>query len=244
MIGQGRSFAAFFAFAVICLSKGAIGAPSIDFVAPPIGTGNTITGEVTGFTDPTQFKILILVSNDQTTWWDKTHVQPNGKPQPNPVQAVVIASDGTFKIPNWAGNPDSNSVNQNDLVTTYIGLWVVPNSFNTIWPTYQVEGAPIPASITSVAVCSLIKNRNNSQTSVIPRDVVSGIQHLRMGDEVFVISPNGKSLAAFKVVNPGLKMVDNLKAAGAHCAGGVYLVLIKRNGYDVASNRIVVSKAF
>jgi hypothetical protein len=232
MIRQGRSLAAFFAFAVICLSKGAIGAPSIDFVAPPIGTGNTITGQVAGFTDPTQFKILILVSNDQTTWWDKTHVQPNGKPQPNPVQAVAIAA-----------NPDSNSVNQYDLVTTYIGLWVVPNSFNTTWPTYQVEGGPIPASVTSVTVCSLIKKRP-AQTSVLPRNAIFGIQRLRLGDEVSLISPNGKNLAVFKVVDPGLKIEENLKAAGAHCAGGVYLVLIKRNGLDVAAKRVVVSKAF
>jgi len=244
MLSQRKSLAVVLTLAVICLCAGTIAAPSVNFVAPPIGTGNTITGQVTGFTDPTQYKILILVSNDQTTWWDKTHIQPYGKPQPNPVQAVVIAADGTFKIPNWAGNPDSNSVNQNDLVTTYIGLWVVPDSFNTTWPIYEVEGAPIPAVVSGCTVCSLIQKRPANQTSVIPRDVVSGIVGLRMGDEVSVISPNGKNLAVFKVVNPGLKIDDNLKAAGAHCAGGVYLMLIKRNGLDVATKRVVVSNAF
>jgi hypothetical protein len=133
--------------------------PDVDFTMPTMGTGNAIPGILTGVADPTKYKVVICVSGNMNTWYDKTHIYPNGFPNPNEVIGVPILADGTFNIFNWAGLP--GAYNPYDLVTPYIGLWVVPQAFDVTWPNFMIEGVPIPQKLTDGAICKCIKGRNN-----------------------------------------------------------------------------------
>jgi hypothetical protein len=159
--------------AFLAISKPGYTQATVDFTMPPIGTGNDITGKLTGVSDPTQYKVLILVSGDRYKWWDKTHIQPKGFPQPDPVEAVPIKTDGSFIITYWAGNDSLGTINKYDLVTAHIGIWVVPINFNTRWENldgtkgYQVEGKPIPPYMIKATLCYVIKDRKNNKLDLI-----------------------------------------------------------------------------
>ena len=114
--------------------------PSVDFDAPPVGTNQPITGKVFGLSNPTGYKVLLLVSAITNVWWDKTY----------DVGGIQIAEDGSFKIDGWVVDP-------HDLTVPNIGIWVVPTNF----PEYTAEGTDLPEIIPQAAVASKIKSRND-----------------------------------------------------------------------------------
>jgi hypothetical protein len=117
---------------------------SVDFQVPPMGTNQPITGQILGLSNPTDYKVLMLVSAITNTWWDKTHN----------VHGIPIAEDGTFKIVDWVVDP-------HDLTVPNIGIWVVPGDFGD----YIVEGTALPEKIPQAAVASKIQTRNTLSDS-------------------------------------------------------------------------------
>ncbi|HWY32063.1 MAG TPA: hypothetical protein VNX46_14980 [Candidatus Acidoferrum sp.] len=114
--------------------------PSVDFITPPIGTNTPVTGQVLGLSNPTDYRVLMLVSAITNVWWDKTHN----------VHGISIAEDGSFKVKGWVVDP-------HDLTVPNIGIWIVPKNF----PKYGAEGVALPEEIPQAAVASKIKNRND-----------------------------------------------------------------------------------
>jgi hypothetical protein len=112
--------------------------PTVDFDLPPLGTNSPVMGQVLGLSNPTNYKILMLVSARANVWWDKTHN----------VKGIPIAEDGSFEVKSWVVDP-------HDLTVPNIGIWVVPANF----PKYAAEGTKLPEKITQAAVASKIKNR-------------------------------------------------------------------------------------
>lgn len=119
-------------------------APSVDFVAPPLGAYGPITGRVSGLDSPTAYKIILLTSQKNKIWWDKTHN----------VHGIPIAQDGSFKVRGWVVDP-------HDLKVPNIGIWIVPANF----PKYSAEGTALPEKIPQAAVAFKIKNRNATATA-------------------------------------------------------------------------------
>jgi hypothetical protein len=116
--------------------------PSVDFDAPPIGANTPITGQVLGLSNPTDYRVLMLVSAKTNVWWDKTHN----------VHGIPIAEDGSFEVNGWVVDP-------HDLTVPNIGVWIVPTNFPT---KYSAEGTALPERIPQAAVASKIKNRNDT----------------------------------------------------------------------------------
>ena len=115
--------------------------PSVDFDAPPKGTNTPVTGQVLGLSNPTDYRVLMLVSAITNVWWDKTHN----------VHGIPIAQDGSFKVKGWVVDP-------HDLTVPNIGIWIVPTNF----PKYSAEGTALPEKIPQAAVAFKIKNRNDT----------------------------------------------------------------------------------
>jgi len=114
--------------------------PTVDFVPPPLGTKELITGEVSALATPSDYRVLMLVSANNKTWWDKTHN----------VHGIPIAEDGTFRIKGWVVDP-------HDLQVPYIGIWVVPTNFGRC----SAEGVPLPEKIPQASVASKLINRKD-----------------------------------------------------------------------------------
>jgi hypothetical protein len=131
--------------AVASQIKGRKEVPQIDFVPPALNTSNAIVGKVTGTDTPTDYKIVLLLSRDQKIWWDKTHN----------VHGITIQPDGTFTVKGWSNVPRT-------LTTPYMGVWVVPQSFDLSASNFQVEGAAVPENLTKAAVAMKIKSREPS----------------------------------------------------------------------------------
>jgi len=115
--------------------------PTVDFDAPLVGTNLPVTGQVLGLSNPTDYRVLMLVSARTNVWWDKTHN----------VHGISIAEDGSFKVNGWVVDP-------HDLTVPNIGIWIVPTNF----PKYSAEGTALPEKIPAAAVASKIKNRNDA----------------------------------------------------------------------------------
>jgi hypothetical protein len=120
--------------------------PQIDFVPPALNTSNAIVGKVTGTDTPTDYKIVLLLSRDQKIWWDKTHN----------VHGITVQPDGTFTVNGWANVPRT-------LTTPYMGLWLVPQTFDLGASNFQVEGTAVPEKLTKAAVAMKIKSRESSE---------------------------------------------------------------------------------
>jgi hypothetical protein len=112
--------------------------PTVDFDLPPLGTNSPVKGQVLGLSNPTSYKILMLVSAKTNVWWDKTHN----------VKGISLAEDGSFEVKSWVVDP-------HDLTVPNIGIWVVPANF----PKYTAEGTKLPEKITQSAIASKIKSR-------------------------------------------------------------------------------------
>jgi hypothetical protein len=132
--------------AVASQIKGRKEAPQIDFVPPALNTSDPVVGKVTGTDTPTDYKVVLLLSRDQKIWWDKTHN----------VHGITIQADGTFIVKGWANVPRT-------LTTPYMGVWLVPQSFDLRASNFQVEGAAVPENLTKVAVSMKIRSREPSE---------------------------------------------------------------------------------
>jgi hypothetical protein len=126
--------------------KGRKEAPQIDFVPPELNTSNAIIGKVTGTDTLTDYKVVLLLSRDQKIWWDKTHN----------VHGITVQPDGTFAVKGWANVPRT-------LTAPYMGVWLVPQNFDTHAPNFQVEGTAVPEKLTEAAVAMKIKTRQSSE---------------------------------------------------------------------------------
>jgi hypothetical protein len=114
--------------------------PSVDFDPPPLGTNTAVTGQVFGLSNPTDYRVLMLVSAITNVWWDKTHN----------VHGISIAEDGSFSVKGWVVDP-------HDLTVPNIGIWIVPRNF----PKYSAEGVALPEEIPQAAIASKTKSRND-----------------------------------------------------------------------------------
>jgi hypothetical protein len=133
------------AFAISVAAATGICAPLVDFVTPPLGTNGPITGQVSGLDSPPQYMVLLLTSQNNKIWWDKTHN----------VHGIPIAEDGTFTIgKGWVNH-------SNVLKAPYIGIWVVPTNFGK----FSAEGTPLPERFSQGAVASNIYVRKQWASS-------------------------------------------------------------------------------
>jgi hypothetical protein len=127
----------------------AICGPTVDFEAPPLEAYGPITGHVSGLDAPSQYGVILLDSQNNKIWWDKTHN----------VHGIPIAKDGTFTVASSAENKGWIN-NTNVLHAAFIGVWIVPTNFGAV----SVEGVPLPEKITQGAVASKIKIRTGPGT--------------------------------------------------------------------------------
>jgi hypothetical protein len=117
-------------------------APSVNFKAPPLGDYGPITGHVSGLTPPSAYEVILLDSQSNKIWWDKTHN----------VHGIPIAGDGTFSVASSATEKGWIN-NTNVLKASFIGVWIISTNFGK----FSVEGIPLPEKITQAAVASKIK---------------------------------------------------------------------------------------
>jgi hypothetical protein len=136
-------------FAILLSAVTATCAPSIDFEAPPLGTYGPITGHVSGLDAPSAYEAILLDSQNNKIWWDKTHN----------VHGISIAEDGTFTVSSSAA--DKGWINNtNVLKAPFIGVWIVSTNFGK----FSVEGIPLPQKIPKAAVASKIIIRTGPGT--------------------------------------------------------------------------------
>src|SRR5579872_3696788 len=135
-IWMGNARPIWAASAVLFTAVTGICGPSVDFVAPPLGARGPITGHVSGLDAPSEYMVLLLTSQNNKIWWDKTHS----------VHGIPIVEDGTFTTgKGWINHT-------NVLKAPYIGIWVVPTNFGK----FSAEGTPLPEKISQGAVASKI----------------------------------------------------------------------------------------
>jgi hypothetical protein len=107
---------------------------------PAMGTANPWGGLAVNLPlAPANVKAVLLVCGPCTgniMWWDKMHSRflNLGVSDPGDAQGagIPIASNGTWYWDDWASSP-------NDNVANLMRFFVVPTSFVTTWPQYQVR---------------------------------------------------------------------------------------------------------
>lgn len=142
---KGNANPTFIAVGISLAALAAIGSPVVNFVTPPLGAKGPITGLVSSLASPSEYMALLLTSQNNKIWWDKTHN----------VHGISIAADGTFTIgKGWVNHT-------NVLKAPYIGIWVVPTNFGK----FSAEGTPLPEKISDRAVASKIYTRKQWASS-------------------------------------------------------------------------------
>jgi hypothetical protein len=136
-------------FAILFAAIAGNCAPSVDFKAPALGDYGPITGHVSGLAAPSGYGVILLDSQNNKIWWDKTHN----------VHGIPIADDGTFSVPSSADEKGWIN-NTNVLKAPFIGVWIVPTNFGK----FSVEGVPLPEKISQGAVASKIMIRTGPKT--------------------------------------------------------------------------------
>jgi hypothetical protein len=124
-------------------------APSVDFKAPALGDYGPITGHVSGLDSPSAYEVILLDSQKNKIWWDKTHN----------VHGIPIMDDGTFSAASSAAEKGWIN-NTNVLKAPFIGVWIVSTNFDK----FSVEGIPLPKNIPQSAVASKIMIRTGPET--------------------------------------------------------------------------------
>jgi hypothetical protein len=252
MFRFSKGICAFSMVILLGMGNGAFG-QWVEYDRPlPLPSADDITGKLYGVFDPTQYKVIICVSGDRNKWFDKTHIQPKGTPQPDPVEAVPIKADGSFVIHYWAGNP--NTINEWDVKTPFIGLWVVPVSFDTRWedpvtkqPIFQIEGIQIPDKVKKAAICYNIKDNNNKsvdQTAVtFSLNAKSATGSRGEYNQVTVYSLDGRKVDEIPVVNREFGLTRQVTSSGSTLARGAYLIVSKSNENLVEIRRMIVTSS-
>lgn len=97
---------------------------------------------------------MIMVSQDKSIWWDKTHSKTVGVP--------ISATTGGFALTNWAWDPEGDSR------VPWFGMWVVPESYS--FADFECEGAPPPAGLVraAVAIKEVHRDADNSDPGAPP----------------------------------------------------------------------------
>jgi hypothetical protein len=131
-------------FAILFATTAGNCAPGVDFEAPPLGEYGPVTGHVSGLASPSEYGVILLDSQNNKIWWDKTHN----------VHGIPIADDGTFSVPSSAAEKGWIN-NTNVLKAPFIGVWIVSTNFGK----FSVEGVPLPEKIPQGAVASKIMIR-------------------------------------------------------------------------------------
>lgn len=137
------------AFAILFAAIAGNGAPRVDFKAPALGDYGPITGHVSRLAAPSEYGVILLDSQNNKIWWDKTHN----------VHGISIADDGTFSAPSSLAEKGWIN-NTNVLKAPFIGVWIVPKNFGK----FSVEGIPLPEKILRGAVASKIMIRTGPKT--------------------------------------------------------------------------------
>jgi hypothetical protein len=137
------------AFAILFAAIAGNCAPGVDFKAPPLGDYGPITGHVSGLTAPSAYEVILLDSQNNKIWWDKTHN----------VHGIPIADNGTFSAASSATEKGWIN-NTNVLKAPFIGVWIVSTNFGK----FSVEGVPLPQKIPHGAVASKIIIRTGPKT--------------------------------------------------------------------------------
>ena len=138
------------AFIILFATLAGICAPSVDFKAPASGDYGPVTGHVSGLTSPSAYEVILLDSQSNKIWWDKTHN----------VHGISIADDGTFSAASSATEKGWIN-NTNVLKAPFIGVWIVSTNFGK----FSVEGVPLPEKITQAAIASKIIIRTKPGTA-------------------------------------------------------------------------------
>src|SRR5260370_23697676 len=104
-------------------------APSVDFAAPPLGDYDPITGHVSQLAAPSEYEVLLLDSQNNKIWWDKTHN----------VHGIPIADDRSFSCSSSASEKGWIN-NTNVLKAPFLGVLIVSTNFGT----FSVGGGSLP----------------------------------------------------------------------------------------------------
>jgi hypothetical protein len=136
-------------FAILFAAIAGNCAPSIDFRAPALGDYGPVTGQVSGLPAPSEYEVILLDSQNNKIWWDKTHN----------VHGIPIAENGTFSVASSAAEKGWIN-NTNVLKASFIGVWIVSTNFGK----FSVEGVPLPEKISQGAVASKIMIRTGPKT--------------------------------------------------------------------------------
>jgi len=128
-------------FTILFAAVAGLCAPSVDFQAPPLGDYGPITGHVSGLAPASAYEVILLDSQRNKIWWDKTHN----------VHGIPIADAGTFSVASSSAEKGWIN-NTNVLKAPFIGVWIVSTNFGK----FSVEGIPLPENITRAAVASKI----------------------------------------------------------------------------------------
>jgi hypothetical protein len=214
---------------IVALNFTARGVPMVDFFCPPVQQTPPLVGKLTGVDDPTKYKLLVLVSGNLTIWNDKTHLMPSGN-YAQGGEGLPIAADGSFSAANWQSIP----LNTWELTTPYLGIWVVPTTFDARWaqpngtPIYQVEGTAIPQKVYDAAICYVIKTRKNEVAKRWPE--VSAVRPIQQGSKNASVNlkntPNQAPANLYTVTG---KKVLNANQNRSSAGRGIYVAPAQKN---------------
>lgn len=213
------------AFAAIIAA--AVGA-SVVLNAPAIGSAAPVTGTTTAVDGSTA---ILMISDDQMIWWDKTH-------------GMGTVASGQFVNDDWVWNaagdpvarvsrivrlPRARPRDQNLLPLPlllllharlqYMGVWIVPPSFDLAG--FSCEGMPVPAELTAAAVA----------TSVVDRTQQTQQQQQVSPSPTRAAAPGGGSGGGDASASPAAKLVASgagavTTHAAAALAGAAALALV------------------
>lgn len=127
---------------------------SVALFPPPTGSIDPFYGRVHGFISTADLRVIVMVSNDRNTWWQKDHA-PDAK-------GLRVAEDGRFDLTStWVGDATG------DAQVKYFGAWVV--AFDFFSEAFACEGAPVPFRLQASAMAEVVVDRDDrSVTDVGP----------------------------------------------------------------------------
>jgi hypothetical protein len=197
--------------------------PMVDFNSPPLDQTPPVTGTLTGVDDPSQYKVMFLVSGKIDQWWDKTHIMPSGSPNQGG-QGIPINKDGSFTCTNWQTVP----LNTGELRVPNIGIWVVPTTFDARWESFQCEGYAIPQKLTDATICNVIKDRYNKVVSRWPE--VTAVRPIQPASKNTAVNlkntPNQSHTNLYTVTG---KKVLNANQNRSSASRGIYVAPAQKN---------------
>jgi len=185
--------------ALILAGAAVASAHVLHMTVPPISTdanpnqgfgriGGTIEPTTLPTQNPNDYKLVLYISGNQGgTWWDKMHTlylvylnDPDaGDDQ---MQGIPVHADWSWNMTQWA-TPGAIT----DGTSTYFRAYVIPYSYDTKWPEYEIEGSDIPGTLIAASYGGMQIDRGmNVLTYYDAGGVVSGDQTVQTPDGVGV----------------------------------------------------------